>query len=182
LREEIDPNKNKVLVELIKSLNQDGPALILVFTNTKWGARVISKIIKEEIKGLAVGFSNGNLPQNKRDKILKEFKNKQISLLVTTVLGRGVHVDNVDYVINYGVPQNPEAYTHRIGRTGRAGSKGVAITLVGVEDEEKAREQIKAKKRNKRNELNELLKITNRQKFKISEYKLTSEENENHPK
>ncbi|KLL01655.1 MAG: RNA helicase, partial [Mycoplasmataceae bacterium RC_NB112A] len=68
-----------------------------------------------------------------------------------------IHIDNVDYVINYDIPQNPASYTHRIGRTGRAESTGVALTLVSSDVE-----------------IKELLKIARRQKFEIKEYKLNS--------
>ena len=83
--------------------------------------------------------------------------------MVTDVLGRGIHVDDVDYVINYDIPQNPASYTHRIGRTGRAESKGVAITLV-----------------NSDTELRDLQKIARRQKFKINEYKANFQKDENY--
>jgi ATP-dependent RNA helicase DeaD len=162
----IDSNKNQILVDLIESLNQDKPVLTLVFVNTKRQVEFISKLIrKEEVlrrKGLVIDFLHGDLRQRKRTKILERFRNKQISLLVTTdVLGRGIDVEGIEYVINYDMPQNPASYTHRIGRTGRAENKGVAITLVNS------------------NEAKELLRTARRQGFKVSEYKLTSRKGEN---
>ncbi|KLL02265.1 MAG: RNA helicase [Mycoplasmataceae bacterium RC_NB112A] len=158
----VSPNKNQTLINLVESLNQNKPVLILVFANTKRQVEVVSKVIRKQEKlrqkGLVIDFLHGDLRQRKRIKILEKFRNRQISLLVVTdVLGRGIHIDNVDYVINYDIPQNPASYTHRIGRTGRAESTGVALTLVSSDVE-----------------IKELLKIARRQKFEIKEYKLNS--------
>jgi ATP-dependent RNA helicase RhlB len=72
----------------------------------------------------------GELPQNQRLKVIDEFKRGKISLLVATdVAARGLHIDNLDMVFNYDVPQDCENYVHRIGRTARAGKKGKAVTL-----------------------------------------------------
>lgn len=162
------PTKNQTLVDLIVSLNQDKKAITLVFVNTKRQVEFIDKLIgkKESLrqKGLVINFLHGGLRQSKRIKILDKFRNRQISILVVTdVLGRGIHIDDVDYVINYDIPQNPASYTHRIGRTGRAESKGMAITLVNSETEVK-----------------DLLRIARRQGFKINEYKLNSQKGEDY--
>ena len=161
-------NKNQTLMNLIEALNRDKIALNLVFVNTKRHTEVVSKmIIKKEIlkqKGLVIDFLHGGLRQSKRIRILEKFRDKKISLLIVTdVLGRGIHVDDIDYVINYDIPQNPASYAHRVGRTGRAESKGVALTLVNSDFE-----------------LNELLKTARRQKLKINEYKLNSQKSEDY--
>ena len=165
---ETNSKKNQVLIDLINSLNREKITLTLVFVNTKRQVEFISKVIgkKENLKrkGLIINFLHGGLRQRKRITILERFQKKQISLLVVTdVLGRGIHVDDVDYVINYDIPQNPASYTHRIGRTGRAESKGVAITLV-----------------NSDTELRDLQKIARRQKFKINEYKANYQKDKNY--
>ena len=90
-------------------------------------------MIKRQLgqKKLIVDYIHGGLHQRLRTKILDKFRNKQINVLIATdVMGRGIHVDNIDYVINYDFPQSSKSYIHRIGRTGRAGIKGKSITLV----------------------------------------------------
>jgi ATP-dependent RNA helicase DeaD len=156
------------LANLIEELNRDKIALNLVFVNTRRHVEVVSKIIgkKEALrqKGLVTRFLHGGLRQGKRNKILEEFRNKKISLLVVTdVLGRGIHVDDIDYVINYDIPQNSAAYTHRVGRAGRAESKGTALTLISSNFE-----------------LNELERIARRQKLKINEYKPNFQKSEDY--
>jgi len=74
---------------------------------------------------------HGDISQNQREKIFKKFKNKNVNILVATdVAARGIDVSNITHVINYSLPQDPESYVHRIGRTGRAGNEGTAITFV----------------------------------------------------
>ena len=73
---------------------------------------------------------SGDLHQKKRISVLEDFKTGKLNILIATdVASRGIHVDNITHVINYDVPQDPEDYVHRIGRTARAGAKGPAITL-----------------------------------------------------
>ena len=73
---------------------------------------------------------SGDVPQKKRIRTLEKFRNGEISILVATdVAGRGLHIDDISHVINYNLPEDPEDYVHRIGRTGRAGSEGISITL-----------------------------------------------------
>ena len=77
------------------------------------------------------GALHGDLSQNQRDMVMKSFRNKQIQMLVATdVAARGIDVDNVTHVINYQLPDEIETYTHRSGRTGRAGNKGVSMIIV----------------------------------------------------
>ena len=85
--------------------------------------------------GVSVGILSGEIAQKKRTKTLEEFKSGQLKTLIATdVVGRGIHIDGITHVINYNLPQEPENYVHRIGRTGRAGASGVAISLIGEED------------------------------------------------
>ena len=101
----------------------------MVFCRTKNDVDEIShKLANRSCK--AEGL-HGDLSQAQREKILQKFRNKKISVLVATdVAARGIDVDNLTHVINHSIPQDPESYVHRIGRTGRAGKSGIAITLI----------------------------------------------------
>ncbi len=90
---------------------------------------IAEKLIRQ---GYNVGALHGDMSQVQRNLVIKKFKNKEISILVATdVAARGIDVANLTHVINYSVPEDHEAYIHRIGRTGRAGNDGIAITLLG---------------------------------------------------
>lgn len=107
--------------------------LALIFCNTKKSVDFVKKHLKKE--GYSVDSIHGDMTQKARDKVMNKFRNGNISILVATdVAARGLDIDNVDVVINYDVPQNPDDYIHRIGRTARAGKTGLAFTLV-VNDE-----------------------------------------------
>jgi len=83
------------------------------------------------VRGYPSDSLHGDMSQQQRDLTMKNFKNKKINMLVCTdVAARGIDVDNLTHVINFGLPQDIESYVHRIGRTGRAGMKGIAITLI----------------------------------------------------
>jgi ATP-dependent RNA helicase RhlB len=100
----------------------------LIFTNTKQAAFMVSNRL--EHNGYKSEYLMGDLPQNKREKIIEDFKSGRLQYLVATdVAARGLHVDNLDLVVNYDLPEDPENYVHRIGRTGRTGKSGSAITL-----------------------------------------------------
>lgn len=129
----VDKNdKPKLLVELLENKNIE---TVLVFTRTKHGAdRVCKTLIKKNIKAEAI---HGNKAQNARQRALTNFKNKEIRVLVATdIAARGIDVDELQYVINYELPNIPETYVHRIGRTGRAGNDGTALSF--CDQEEKA--------------------------------------------
>lgn len=119
------PNKNALLIEILK--NQDIKSA-LVFTRTKHGAdRVVKVLAARHIKAEAI---HGNKTQNSRQRALTNFKTQEIRVLVATdIAARGIDVDNLEFVVNYEVPNIPETYVHRIGRTGRAGAAGTAITF-----------------------------------------------------
>lgn len=121
---------------LLKHLLQDQTiTTALVFTRTKHGAdRVAKDLNKSHISADAI---HGNKSQNSRQRALKNFKNKQIRVLVATdIAARGIDVENLTHVINFEVPNIPETYVHRIGRTGRAGANGVSFTLCDAEEKE----------------------------------------------
>lgn len=101
----------------------------IIFCKTKIEVDNITSMLRKS--GHDVDCIHGDIIQNKREKILKKFKDQRINILVATdVAARGIDVENLSHVINYNLPQDAETYTHRIGRTGRAGNKGKAISLV----------------------------------------------------
>ncbi len=101
----------------------------IVFCQTKVAVDEVSKRLTE--RGYASDGLHGDISQGQREKILRGFKSKQITVLVATdVAARGIDVNNLTHVINYSLPQDSESYVHRIGRTGRAGNQGTAITFV----------------------------------------------------
>ncbi len=101
----------------------------LVFCRTKLDADEIAHKLAN--RGCRAEAIHGDLSQGQREKVLQKFKAKKITVLVATdVAARGIDVDNLTHVINYALPQDPESYVHRIGRTGRAGKTGIAVTLI----------------------------------------------------
>jgi ATP-dependent RNA helicase RhlE len=106
---------------------------VLVFTRTKHGAdKVVKDLNKAGIKAEAI---HGNKAQNARQRALQGFKNGSIHVLVATdIAARGIDVDEITHVINYEIPNEPETYVHRIGRTARAGASGVAISFCDEEE------------------------------------------------
>jgi ATP-dependent RNA helicase RhlE len=123
-------NKKKLLIDLLKESNADR---ILVFTRTKHGAnKVVKDLVKAGIKSEAI---HGNKTQNARQKALKNFKDKNTRVLVATdIAARGIDIDELAIVINFEIPNIAETYVHRIGRTGRAGSSGKAISFSDFEE------------------------------------------------
>ncbi len=121
-------------VELIgRILQAEGRELVMIFTRTKRKAQRICDDLTE--RGFAVGTVHGDLGQGAREQALRAFRNGKVDVLVATdVAARGIDVDNVTHVINYECPDDEKTYLHRIGRTGRAGASGVAVTLVDWED------------------------------------------------
>ena len=114
-------------------LNGEGHDRVIVFCRTKHRADAVCKRLTKA--GIAAAPIHGNRSQAQREKALKGFKDGRIQVLVATdVLARGIDVPDVDYVVNFDVPADPEDYVHRIGRTGRAGEAGWAITFVTPDD------------------------------------------------
>jgi len=105
----------------------------LVFTRTKHGA---DKVVKDLAGlGIAAAAIHGNKSQGAREKALKGFKNRTIRILVATdIASRGIDVDKLSHVINYEIPEQAETYVHRIGRTGRAGASGIAMSFCAKEE------------------------------------------------
>jgi ATP-dependent RNA helicase DeaD len=114
---------------LVHLLKRDRPRQCIVFCRTKRGADRLAERLRKVIRG--VSTIHGDLPQNIRDRVMRAFRSGEISVLVATdVVGRGIDVENISHVINYDIPDDPENYVHRIGRTGRMGKDGVAYLFV----------------------------------------------------
>ncbi|MEK7497756.1 MAG: DEAD/DEAH box helicase [Patescibacteria group bacterium] len=110
-------------------LTQDGFDKVLVFGRTKWGIEKLSYALSD--RGFRVASIHGNKNQNQRQRALEEFKANRVQvLLATDVASRGIDIDDVTHVINFDQPESYEDYVHRIGRTGRANKKGVALTFI----------------------------------------------------
>ncbi len=109
---------------------------IIVFVKTKHGTEKMAQRLDKE--GHRVEAIHGDLRQHKRDRVIQGFRNKKYRILVATdVAARGLDIPHIEHVINYDLPQCPEDYVHRIGRTARAGAKGEAISLVSPADNKK---------------------------------------------
>lgn len=114
---------------LCRLIDMESPELGVVFGRTKRRVDELASGLQK--RGYLAEGLHGDLSQHQRDQVMRKFRDGQIELLVATdVAARGIDVSNVTHVFNFDVPQDPESYVHRIGRTGRAGREGVAITLV----------------------------------------------------
>lgn len=124
--------KHPLLAHLIKTQNW---TQVLVFTRTKHGSnKLVEQLEKDGISGMAI---HGNKSQSARTRALEEFKNGNLQVLVATdIAARGIDIDQLPHVVNYDLPNVPEDYVHRIGRTGRAGANGEAISLVCVDEKD----------------------------------------------
>lgn len=102
---------------------------MIIFCRTKRGVDDLVAALGS--RGYIADGLHGDLSQTQRDRVMKKFREGRLDILIATdVAARGLDVDNVQYVINYDIPQDPESYVHRIGRTGRAGNTGVALTFI----------------------------------------------------
>lgn len=105
----------------------------IVFTRTKRNANIVAERLNR--KGIKSAAIHGNKSQNARQRALDAFRNQFVSVLVATdVAARGIDIDGITHVINYDLPTEPEAYVHRIGRTGRAGAHGIALSFCTDDD------------------------------------------------
>ncbi len=117
--------KRNLLYHLIKN---DNLSDVLVFSRTKHGADNVVKALRKN--GIAAEAIHGDKSQNARQRVLDAFKNKEVGVLVATdIAARGIDIDQLPFVINFDLPNIPETYVHRIGRTGRAGNGGIAISF-----------------------------------------------------
>jgi len=122
--------KTAVLVDMLKRETFDRA---LVFTRTKHGAdRVVRSLVQAGVHAQAI---HGNKSQNQRDRVLAGFRSGEVRTLVATdIAARGIDVDGISHVVNFDLPNVPETYVHRIGRTARAGAEGLAISLCDSEE------------------------------------------------
>jgi len=129
----VDKNDKKALLAFI--LKDKDIKSALVFTRTKHGA---DKVVKDLHKiGVTAEAIHGNKSQNARQRALTNFKNKTTRVLIATdIAARGIDIDELTHVINYEIPNIPETYVHRIGRTGRAGANGIALSFSDHEEKE----------------------------------------------
>jgi len=129
-------NKNVLLADTLK--NKDIKTA-LVFTRTKYGADKVARMLnKKDVKAEAI---HGDKSQNARQRALRNFKEQTTRVLVATdIAARGIDIDELEFVINYEVPNIAETYVHRIGRTGRAGAKGTAISFCDATEKEYVKE------------------------------------------
>lgn len=121
--------KPTLLIEILKDVKSQS----LVFTRTKHGAdKLVKRLLKVGIKTAAI---HGNKSQGNRQRVLSDFKRNNLSVLIATdIAARGIDISELPYVINYELPNVPETYVHRIGRTGRAGMEGVALSFCDKEE------------------------------------------------
>lgn len=122
------PANDEKIPLLIDLLRKFDPTRTLIFSNTKQTAETLGTCLSAN--GYSAEVLSGDVPQKKRESLLKKFKQGDIALLVATdVAARGLHIPDVSHVINFDLPQDPEDYVHRIGRTARAGANGDAISF-----------------------------------------------------
>ncbi|AZK45832.1 DEAD/DEAH box helicase [Paenibacillus lentus] len=125
-----DRGKQGALIEMIRSHR---PYLAVIFCRTKRRASKLNEALQEA--GFASDELHGDLSQSKREQVMRAFRDAKLELLVATdVAARGIDVEGVTHVFNYDIPQDVDSYIHRIGRTGRAGEKGIAITFASPRD------------------------------------------------
>jgi ATP-dependent RNA helicase RhlE len=129
-------DKKKLLIHLLKDR---GIVSALVFARTKHGAdKIVKDLVKAGVNAMAI---HGNKSQNARQNALSNFKSGKTRVLVATdIAARGIDVDDLSHVINFELPNIPETYVHRIGRTGRAGASGIAISFCDAEEKEYLRD------------------------------------------
>ncbi|MFZ4680673.1 MAG: DEAD/DEAH box helicase [Flavobacterium sp.] len=124
-------DKRGLLYHLIRNENLSN---VLVFVRTKHGADNVVKALKKH--GVNAEAIHGDKSQSARQRVLDHFKNKEISVLVATdIAARGIDIESLPYVINFDLPNIPETYVHRIGRTGRAGNGGISISFCSKDEE-----------------------------------------------
>ena len=124
------PEKSKLLVDILEKEKKHS---VLVFSRTKHGADKIARILKKQ--GIGCEAIHGNKAQNARQRALSNFKSGKTRVIVATdIAARGIDIVNLEMVINYDLPDVPETYVHRIGRTGRAGNSGIALTFCSQEE------------------------------------------------
>jgi superfamily II DNA/RNA helicase len=127
-----DPQKNELLKSLLKG--KEELTSIIVFTSRKVTVKDIVRGLRK--MGMDADGISSDLDQDGREEVLRRFRNKRLRILVATdIISRGIDIDSIDMVINYDVPNDAEDYVHRVGRTARAKSSGVALTFINDKDQ-----------------------------------------------
>ena len=123
-------DKFKLLLNIVR---QEEVKSVIIFANRRDETRRLHERLRKA--GIRCGILSGEIPQNKRSRTLQQFKDGDINCLVATdVAGRGIHVKGISHVVNYTLPEEPDDYVHRIGRTGRAGATGTSISFACEDD------------------------------------------------
>lgn len=126
-----DNQKNDLIVNLLKGKNLQS---VLIFSATKSNVKILERDLYK--LGLSVKAIHSDLEQKEREEVLRDFTARKTQVLVATdILARGIDIEGIDLVINYDVPRDAEDYVHRIGRTARAQSTGIAVTLINQKDQ-----------------------------------------------
>ena len=138
--EVLEHDKVKVLEELLRRYETDQ---VLVFRHTKRGVDdLVQKLVRRKHDVAAI---HGDMTQRERERTMQRFRDGALHVLIATnVAARGLHIEDISHVVNYDLPEDAEVFTHRVGRTGRAGKSGVAVTFVGEWDFD-AFDQLRAK-------------------------------------
>ena len=131
-----DNQKTPIITSLFEKKE---PKKVILFAGTKIKVKEITKILKR--MGVSADEMHSDLSQDQREAVMHEFKNDRVGILVATdIVSRGIDIDDISLIINYDVPNDSEDYVHRVGRTARAGEKGMAITMVSPEEQQKFKE------------------------------------------
>ncbi|MBN2259891.1 MAG: DEAD/DEAH box helicase [Clostridiales bacterium] len=135
----VETSNRKKYEDFLKIIHQNKPSKAIVFARSRMGAHTL---YEEMLKsGFSVESLHGALTQAKREFVMNAFRNNEIDFLVATdVAARGIDVDGISHIFNYNLPDDPENYVHRIGRTGRAGNGGVAYTMLTEKDAKRLEE------------------------------------------
>jgi len=126
-------DEDRKLPLLIRILAREKPSQVIVFTRTKRGADKLHEVFSKRLKSGRVACIHGDLPQRKRDRVIRDLRAGHLRLLIATdVVGRGIDISGISHIINYDIPEYCDDYVHRVGRTGRLSSdqQGRAVTFV----------------------------------------------------
>jgi len=133
--------QSKKKLSLLVHLLKEDRELAIVFCNRKSTTETLAKELT--VKGVFAKCLNGNMTQDKRERVTEQFRRRKFSVLIATdVAARGLHIEGITHVYNYEIPKDTDSYTHRVGRTARAGKKGEAISFVSTGEDEKFFKQI----------------------------------------
>lgn len=130
----VDEDRKRSL--LLRVIAQEKPAQAIVFTRTKRGADKLLEVFSRRLKSDRIAAIHGDLPQGKRDRVIKDLRAGKLRLLIATdVVGRGIDISGISHIINYDIPEYCDDYVHRVGRAGRLSSaeNGRAITFVRLD-------------------------------------------------